>query len=104
MPARKGRQGEHAAPLCTVNPEAAQRLSSTGLRDEETGLEGSRLAQKCPQVVWATLSGIILHSAEIALCAKDNPPGKQGRLEVRLLFLLLQVSVGGIPQVYSQGE
>lgn len=35
-------------PLCTVNPDAAQKLSSTGLGDKKTGLGGSWLAWKCP--------------------------------------------------------
>lgn len=35
MSARKGRQGKHGKPLCTVNPKAAQRPSSTGLREEK---------------------------------------------------------------------
>lgn len=47
-------------PLCTVNPDAAQKLSSTGLWDKKAGLGESQLAQKCPQVVLAALSGIIL--------------------------------------------
>lgn len=50
-PSRKGRQGTYPMPLCTVDPEASQKLSVTGLRDEETGLEGSELAWNCPQVV-----------------------------------------------------
>lgn len=35
-------------PLCTFNPDAAQKFSSAGLRDKKTGLGGSWLAWKCP--------------------------------------------------------
>lgn len=51
VPSGKSRQGKYPMPLCTVNPEASQKLSPTGLRDEGTGLEGSGLTWKCPQVV-----------------------------------------------------
>lgn len=43
----KADRGNMEKPLCTVNLKAAQRLSSTGLRDEKRGLEGSCLAWKC---------------------------------------------------------
>lgn len=35
MPARKGRQENTGKPRCTANPKAAQRSSSTGLKDEK---------------------------------------------------------------------
>ena len=35
MPARKGRQENTGKPWCTANPKAAQRSSTTGLKDEK---------------------------------------------------------------------
>lgn len=73
--ARKGRQENTEKPLCRANPKAAQRPSSTGLRDEKKSCEGSWLAWKCTEVVAATLPGIILRLAR----NKSRCPGRARR-------------------------
>lgn len=94
MPARKGRQENTEKPLCTANPKAAQRPSSTGPRDEKESWEALWLAWKCTEVVTATLPGIIPRLAgNKSHCPGEGSAGRggpgAGRGRPELLGLML---------------